>query len=201
MNKMWKFVITGGPCGGKTSVIDELKQEFGNKVIFVPEVATQLLNVFPVPNRDVSLSHKWLKSFQVAVYHTQKQAEQSWLERPEVVMICDRGLMDGAAYLGHKQAFCDLVGDTEENMLSQYNWVFHLESLAVNCLGEYLRHFTSNPNRYESVEEAQQIDLALKQAWSGHPIHDILPGQKSIAEKTAYIKEVIGDHLKHEAPI
>ena len=42
--KIWKFVITGGPCAGKTEAIKIVKQDLSNKglkVIAVPETATE----------------------------------------------------------------------------------------------------------------------------------------------------------------
>ncbi len=195
MKSMWKFVITGGPCGGKTSVIEALKQEFSQRVIFVNEVATELLNIFPVPGRDMALSGEWLKSFQVAVYHTQKQAEAIWLSLSQCVMVCDRGLLDGAAYLGDKQAFCQLVGASEQDMLASYDWIFHLESLAVACPDRYLALKAGNPNRYESIDGAQKVDAALKEAWSGHANHLVLSGRDDLESKIALIRQVVADHL------
>ena len=41
--QLWEFVLTGGPCAGKTtalSVIEQVLSKKGFKVIIVPETAT-----------------------------------------------------------------------------------------------------------------------------------------------------------------
>ena len=46
MRKLWEFVITGGPCSGKTTGLDTLEPYFsekGYKVIVVPETATEVI--------------------------------------------------------------------------------------------------------------------------------------------------------------
>ncbi|MBI2482524.1 MAG: ATP-binding protein [Candidatus Vogelbacteria bacterium] len=195
MKSMWKFVITGGPCGGKTSVIKALQCKFAGQVAFVGEMATALLDVFPLPHRDVVFSSDWLYQFQSVVYAAQVGAEVAWLASPYEVMICDRGRLDGAAYLGNKEVFCRLVGESESAMLAAYDWVFHLESLAVQCPDRYLALKAGNSNRYESVEEAQKVDTALKEAWSGHVNRLVLSGQDDLESKIQLIRQVIADHL------
>lgn len=60
MNAIRKIVITGGPCGGKTTVLNALKKDFNDRAVFVPEVATMLLSGgFPAPEKDLFLSEKW----------------------------------------------------------------------------------------------------------------------------------------------
>lgn len=40
MSKIQKIALTGGPCAGKTMVLDAIKERFGDDVILVSEVAT-----------------------------------------------------------------------------------------------------------------------------------------------------------------
>ena len=45
--QIWKIVLTGGPCAGKTSALKAVKERFtklGFFVIFVPETATEIIN-------------------------------------------------------------------------------------------------------------------------------------------------------------
>lgn len=41
---MKKIVLTGGPCAGKTTVLNVLKQEFAGQILVIPEAATLLLS-------------------------------------------------------------------------------------------------------------------------------------------------------------
>ena len=48
MKNIFKVALTGGPCGGKTTSIERIKQEFTEKgfnVLVVPEAATLLINM------------------------------------------------------------------------------------------------------------------------------------------------------------
>lgn len=45
-NKIIKIVITGGPCAGKTTALSKIEKTFtelGYSVLFVPEVATEMI--------------------------------------------------------------------------------------------------------------------------------------------------------------
>ena len=47
MKKIFNFVLTGGPCGGKSTAINKIYQDLserGYKVLIVPETATELIN-------------------------------------------------------------------------------------------------------------------------------------------------------------
>ena len=47
MHRIWNFVITGGPCAGKTTALSWIQNmftELGYHVIFIPECATELIN-------------------------------------------------------------------------------------------------------------------------------------------------------------
>ena len=45
--RIWEFVVTGGPCAGKTtalSILEQVLTKKGFKVIVVAETATELIN-------------------------------------------------------------------------------------------------------------------------------------------------------------
>ena len=113
---MKKIVLTGGPCGGKSTVMKALKEEFGDRLIVVPEVATIVLaGGFPVPGRDLEWSESWQDAFQAAVTPLQIGIEDSHAlvakNRGANVMVCDRGVLDGAAYTqGGVTEFCTRYG-------------------------------------------------------------------------------------------
>ena len=47
MKNIFNIVVTGGPCGGKTTALDELLKllrSYGYTVYIVSEVATELIN-------------------------------------------------------------------------------------------------------------------------------------------------------------
>lgn len=194
---MKKVVITGGPCGGKTTVMGFIQENWEREVLLVPEIATQLLNFFPIPNRHLPLTVEWLAPFQVAVFWSQVKAEETWaLTRGEKkVMVCDRGVLDGGAYLGDEPAFYRLINHEVEALISRYEVVIHLESLAVTNSDLYLELKEGNPNRYENLEQAVELDTRIKKAWSKHSRQIILKSSDSLDDKKAKVKEIITELL------
>ena len=100
-----KIVLTGGPCGGKTTSLARLSsylRERGWDVCTVPEAATVMFTngisrrAFEVPGWDVV--------FQANLMLLQRQLEDSVANAAvaagrRTVLLCDRGLMDGKAYM------------------------------------------------------------------------------------------------------
>lgn len=189
---MKQIVITGGPCAGKTSVIKAIQARFGSSAVIVPETATLLLSGgFPAPGKDLPWSPNWQLSFQAAVVAVQMRLEQIHREVAEArqadFIICDRGLLDGAAYTqGGMEEFCRLYDVNHQSALSRYDAVIHLESLATAMPEKYGRG--GNKHRFESLEEAQSLERRTREAWAGHSQVLFIGGQRSL---TSQKKEVI----------
>src|SRR5437879_4150288 len=100
---MKKIVLTGGPCSGKSTVHRALREQFPAQVVLVPEAATLLLGGgFPVPGQHLPWSPEWQAVFQAAVLPLQHHLEDAYLlvagSRGSKLVVCDRGVLDGAAY-------------------------------------------------------------------------------------------------------
>ena len=60
MKNLKQIVLTGGPCSGKTTVLNAIKKRFGTAVVASPEAATiPLSGGFPLPGRDLDWSPEW----------------------------------------------------------------------------------------------------------------------------------------------
>lgn len=170
---MKKIVLTGGPCAGKTTVLEVLRREFAGQALVVPEVATILLSGgFPIPGKDVKWSLEWQAAFQSAVLPVQIQLEAAYelkaVEQDISLLICDRGRLDGAAYtLGGLEQFCRRYGVNAEEAFACYHSIFHLESTAVGDSEFYGK--ANNSNRFEDAEEARKLEFATRAAWQKHP--------------------------------
>jgi len=190
---MNKLVITGGPCAGKTTVLAALREEFGTQLVYVPEAATMLLDSgFPAPGRDLEWSLAWQEALQSAVLPLQRSLESAYTlvarQNKASLMVCDRGVLDGAAYIeGGLEEFCQRFRVEFGAELHRYSAVIHLESLAVIEPERYGK--TGNRNRFESMEEAQQLDARTRAAWAKHQRHILVGGKRGIEGKIA---EVIG---------
>ena len=195
---MKKIVVTGGPCGGKTTFLDALR-ELDLPVVIVPEAATILLSGgFFEPNKDVPWSEDWQTAFEYAVFHLQKSLEETAAlqarQKGVSVLICDRGSLDAAVFLpgGLVQAKLLLNLDVNSERL-RYDAVLHLESLATADSANY--GTAGNGHRIESVDRAQKIEMLSREVWSQHKNYHFIDGQRSIDSKISDALALINKFL------
>lgn len=171
--KITTIVITGGPCSGKTTALEWLRRDLearGHQVIFIPEVATELITGGVAPWTCASYD-----DFQKAVFEMQLSKEDAFLhaaqrmDADEIVVILDRGVMDNGGYMSPEclQETLSEYGLTRETAFARYDVVFHLVTAAKGAVGAYT--LDNNATRKETPEEAALVDDRLIAAWSGHP--------------------------------
>lgn len=88
-----------------------------------------------------------------------------------VLILCDRGVMDAAAYVS-KEVFSDLLAAVGAESRfdvkhSRYDLIVHLVSAALGAEDHY--SLDNNQARTETPEEARMVDSKILQAWTGHP--------------------------------
>ena len=88
-----KIVITGGPCGGKTTGLSYIEQgltKYGYKVIFLNESATEIINsnLNYTAYNDNYLFEKNIIKLQIEKERLYEEACQA-LPNERVVLICD----------------------------------------------------------------------------------------------------------------
>ncbi len=188
--RVTKIVLTGGPAGGKTTLISrilhEFKQEDGWRVITVPETATELISGFGIRPFGGCMS---MLAFQDFVVADQIHKEKLALAAAEVVaeenilIIYDRALMDDKAYISDEE-FASVIarfdGRTEASVLANYDAVIHLVTCAK---GAEFAYNLGNAARTESLEYAREMDDRTLRAWSGHPNLRIIDNSDNFEEK------------------
>ena len=155
------IVITGGPSGGKTTLIEAIKRELAQEVITVPEAASLLYRGGFPRGRDMNSQVRAQK----AIYYVQEQLEGLALDQNNSsTLVCDRGSLDGLAYWpeSHSDYFEELNTDLNSE-LSRYDWVLHLDTAHSHS------YDLSNPVRTENYDEAWKLNERIKWAWSKHP--------------------------------
>lgn len=188
------LVLTGGPCAGKSTVLEYLRTSLPNAA-FVPEAATVLLSGgYPAPGREVEYSDHWRYNFQGAILDLQQRLESFWAhearETGKQLLVLDRGVLDGAAYTpGGAAEFAATYGLNIEATLQRYHWVYHLESLATGDPASYGKQ--GNAERMESLEEAAELELATREVWSTHPRQTIFASESNIGRKADKVLEQI----------
>ena len=157
-----RVVLTGGPGGGKTAVLEFMRLAFCRHVLILPESAGLLFRGgFP---RDPAPAR--LRAAQRAIFHVQRQLEASTEDDNAAIVVCDRGTPDGSAYWPGPDTLWDAVGSTLEEELGRYDAVIHLRTPS-DANGYNFR----NPLRVESVTEALDIDHRIVAIWSSHPAY------------------------------
>jgi CYTH domain-containing protein/predicted ATPase len=185
-----RVVLTGGPCGGKTTAlahIAERLQSLGLGVYLVPEAYT-LLNTGGASARGASTEQ--LLRFQASQLRLMIAMEDAFLEiaraagRP-AVLVCDRGTLDIAAYVppgAMWQAILDENGWSVTDLRDRrYDAVIHLVTAANGAEAFYT--CANNPARTETPEQARAVDLRLQNAWVGHPRLWVIDNSTPFADK------------------
>jgi predicted ATPase len=180
-------VLTGGPGGGKTAVLEMARRYFCQHVVIAPEAASIVFGG-GFPRSDLANSQR---AAQRAIFHVQKALETVALEnRKTAVMLCDRGTLDGLAYWpGSRQNFFEEFGIDFETELSRYSAVVHVEVPALAW------GYEKNRIRRESVSEAQEIDQRIARAWREHPRVMTVGAQAGFLDKLAYAIELLRGEL------
>jgi len=172
MPHITKVVVTGGPCGGKSTALSRIEKHFtglGYHVMFVNETATELITGGAVPWMGKNID------FQSALLRIQRHKEQiysEWadlLENDRVLLVCDRGALDNKAYMSEFDfaTLLDALHTNEIELRDNYDAVFHLVTAAKGAVEFYTT--VTNQARKETPEEAIVLDDKLISAWTGHP--------------------------------
>eukprot|EP00555_Chaetoceros_dichaeta_P011260 CAMPEP_0198255876 /NCGR_PEP_ID=MMETSP1447-20131203/5914_1 /TAXON_ID=420782 /ORGANISM="Chaetoceros dichaeta, Strain CCMP1751" /LENGTH=465 /DNA_ID=CAMNT_0043942365 /DNA_START=163 /DNA_END=1560 /DNA_ORIENTATION=+ len=173
---IYKFALTGGPCGGKTTALERISsylRERGFEVFTVPEAMTVLCSngfskeeYFKVDGMPYYVQH--------SIMDLQTSLEDSF-ERvlkasgKKGVILCDRGLMDGSAYMspeGWDKLMEERGVSSAEIREGRYNAVFHLVTSAEGA--EQFYSLENNAARNETAEQAREVDVLTRKAWLGH---------------------------------
>jgi predicted ATPase len=179
-----KIVVTGGPSGGKTTLVEALQKDLTGLVAVVPEAASILYRGgFPRKLTDSGRIHT-----QRAIYFTQRELEELVMgETKADAVVCDRGSLDSIAYWPQQDAadFFKSLSTDREREFARYQWVLHLDTADGEAFD------TSNPIRTESHKEAVWLNEQITKAWAGHPRRIVIPHQADFLGKIGKAKAVI----------
>ena len=204
MTEIIKVVLTGGPCGGKSSALPYIKQELeklGLTVLTIDERATILINSGEKPeNMGVVQFQKEL--FKQA-YEEEKAviSKASSLNVDKVVILFDRGLLDGRAFVSEAEfsSFISEYGLNEEQIRNSYDAVFHLVTAAEGAEDYY--NCINNTARTETSEEARTNDKRILSAWTGNNHLRIIDNSTDFTGKMNRLKDEILAFLGIPEPV
>jgi predicted ATPase len=195
---IYKIVLTGGPCGGKTTSLARLApylRERGFEVITCPEAFSLLVsNGMPfdylgaVKGMDIVVQDT-VMDMQIGMEDSFERVLRA--RGKPAVLLCDRGLMDGSAYM-KEEDWNKLMRKREINCVSElregrYNAVFHLVSAAEGAEEYYT--LENNAVRTEPPELAKSLDHMTRNAWVGHPSLKIFDNSTDFETKLQRVVE------------
>ena len=203
MPKITKLVITGGPCGGKSTALSKIEKYFtclGYRVVFIGETATEMMKNGVAP---------WIGTntdFQIALLNMQRSKEEIYthwanqLDDTHVLLVCDRGALDSKAYMSEEE-FAVVLSALQENEIElrdKYDAVFHLVTAANGA--EEFYSTANNTTRTEAAATAVTIDNKLIAAWTGHPHLRVIDNSSTFEEKIQRLLLEIASFLGEPEP-
>jgi CYTH domain-containing protein/thymidylate kinase len=203
---IYKIVLTGGPCAGKTTALARIREHFsshGFRIYTVPETATVLLTN-GLSFRDISQNQLFvvqsnMMQAQIAMEDTFERIAASTGDK--AIVICDRGAIDPAAFINKTmwQAILDENNTSEQKLYSRYEAVIHLVTAAIGA--EQFYTLENNAARSETPQQSAMIDKRLREVWLGHPHLRVIDNSTSFDEKINRVITTISNVVGVPEPI
>jgi hypothetical protein len=196
-------VLTGGPCGGKSSILavirDRLRKR-GMQVIAVPEYATHFFAnsdgfqpEWVGTEKEQGLQNVFL-AYQVMQEDMFK--EFAALNSKQSVLLLDRAALDQKAHTSEDvwQAALKKNNLTESRLLDRYDLVVHLGTCAK--VGDYeWGPGSNNPGRYHNPDEAAKLDHVCESAYHDHKQFRLVPHMPKFQDKVEQVMKYLEDAL------
>lgn len=195
------LVVTGWPCGWKTTWMSHAIQKFawyGRETLVWEEAATILINGWMKPGKNISYAdfqHKVI----VEQLHREKmlaeQAESMVKSWKKVLTLLDRWLMDWA-YVPRDDFYKILWEhnlNPDEVLRNRYDWIIHLVTAADGAPDFYT--LSNNSARTETPEEAKIKDYNTQHAWNGTDKFRIIQNRATFEEKLQETVQAIANIL------
>lgn len=192
-----RIVITGGPCSGKSTFLEYVQKHaeaLSYTILIDHESASDLIS------GGISPASMGMYEFQKYVVALQRKKEELFFEAAKeiradrVVVFMDRGLFDDKGYVSDLE-FAKILESfslTEEEVLGNYDMVLHLTTAAK---GTDAYTTENNTARYESREEAVEVDDMILRSWSAHKNRKIIPADldfdRKMQEALSAVKEFL----------
>lgn len=191
--KTYKIVLTGGPCGGKTSSLNYFTKMIlkdGKSVAIASETASFLLSLGFMPNVNISIF-----DFQNLLFKLQfiKEYKQ---EGKTDVLLCDRGLLDGKGYISSNEfeKILEINNISEKMILTTYAAALFMKSIAY----EYPTEFQLK-RKYETPELGIVRDKKCLDIWDNLILNKGLNDFDSLNDKQIKLYSILRDFLKRKS--
>jgi hypothetical protein len=189
------IALTGGPGGGKSTLIEDLSQDtrWAGRFVALPEAVqyARLLNISP----QEKLLQRALVHLQIGLEDGLKRAFGAADSR---FIVCHRGSLDPLAFWLERgwpeEEFFAFTLTTLDDHYRRYVAVIHLVTSADGVPQAYTRW--PHAHRPEEAQEAIRLDRWLQRAWGGHPHYfRIDNAARDWPSKSHYAREILARFL------
>ena len=201
-----KIVLTGGPCGGKSTALTWINNYFTNrgyKVLIVQETATELITSGVAPwtcgtNYEYQIAQMKLQKIKEEIFESAAKT----MKNEKILIVCDRGMLDNKAYMKDVE-FKKLMKEFNTNEVKErdsYDAVFQLVTAAKGAEEAFEKNKGNNPARKDTLEGARELDDKLIAAWTGHPHFRIIDNSTEFEQKLERLLKEIAHFLGEPEP-
>lgn len=163
-----RIVLTGGPGGGKSALIEDLRADpaWADRFVAWSETVAfaRLAGISPTEK----LFERVVVNFAMAL---EDALDRSLDPADRRIILCHRGSLDALGFWCARgwapDEFFEFTATTRVSHYGRYAGVIHLVTAADGALDAYTRWPVSH--RPETPAEAIALDQRLTEAWSGHP--------------------------------
>jgi predicted ATPase len=178
-----KYVITGGPCSGKTTTLDALSK-YGNKFLLVSEAARKVIEEELKNGKRVITWQGDVHERQSKILDMQlkleKEAEYVAREQGKDIIFFDRGVPDGIAFykISNTKLLKKLLEESKPEK-RDYAKIFFLESIP----------YRTDSVRKEPQEIAKRITELTYDAYKSLGYKILVVPAMSVQARVKFIKE------------
>ncbi len=189
--KIPRIVLTGGPCSGKSSIMESLKSAAGSYIHCVPETASIIISQVGI--KPISGDPFAMQRFNRLIYRVQRIFEATSAEyaisQGKKAIVLDRGSVDNAAYMpGGLKEMEDVYKTSRKSEYAQYDLVLYLEVPPANIYEKMKSH---NPARSEDYNQAKELGKCIREAWEDHPNFHVISNKGGWKKKEESVLEAI----------
>lgn len=172
---VYRVVLTGGPCAGKTTGLQRMKETAESKgfnVIVIPEVARLFIGAGMDPRTIGKAGNQAMQSHIVNTQLTLESSAATYLSilmfknnKPGIA-ICDRGIADNGAYMD-RITYHDILGRFNlqpHSVMWRYDAVFHMDTAALGAE----KFYVNDSVRTDTPEAACALNIFTMAQWDIH---------------------------------
>lgn len=191
-----RIVLTGGPCGGKTTAINKIRENFEQKgyvVLNINETATEIINMGIRPFGDNSIDMYKLQEYVFCEQLNKENLIEKYISDnfdKNIIVLYDRCILDNKSYVTEEQ-FYNLLNMFDINIdeyIKSHDLYIHMVSAAIGT-NQYT--VSNNIARVENEKEAKEKDDRVLECYKNVENHVVIDNSTDFDEKLDKVIKLI----------